>query len=718
MFTWLGQTQPSRTQSPASRRTVLRVESLDERCLPSAQTTPVFVQTNLVSDVSGMANTTDPLLINPWGVSFSGNSPFWVSNNNSGTSTLYDGQGNPQPPGTTPPTSPLQVTIPVATGGTPPGSPTGTVFNTDPNGAFNVSETVGGVMKTGSSIFLFATEDGTISGWSPGVDQTHAIVGVTVPGADFTGLAIGTDAAGQTLIYAADIANHKIDVFNDSFQQVTTLAGKFTDRGLPAGADPFNIQNIGGKLYVEYTTSSSTMHGAVDVFTTDGKPVNPGHPLITGGVLDSPWGVAMAPHNFKQFSNDLLVGNFGDGHINAFNPTTGAFVGTLTLTNGKPFQEDDLWTLTFGNGTVSSANTLYFTAGINNEKDGLFGSLQATSGSLKGGSVLASLPATAEQIISTVPGNGDVNPYGLAFVPLGFQSGTGPLHQGDLLVSNFNNSTNTQGTGTTIVRITPTGQQSVFFQGSAGLGLTTALGVLKNGFVVVGNVPTDASGAAQQGSLLILDAAGNVVTTLTDPNLLNGPWDLAVNDQGNTAQLFVANVLSGTVTRINLSVPVGGTPKVLSKTQIASGYLTRTDPAALVVGPTGLAYNSSTDTLYVAATGNNAIYAVHSASVAHRSHGLGQLIYNHASRLHGPLGLVLAPNGNLILANGDAVNPNANQPNEMVEITPQGQFAGQFQVDPGAPGGAFGVTATSRHGVIRFVAVDDVTNTVDIWTML
>jgi uncharacterized protein (TIGR03118 family) len=716
MLSWLRQTQKTNTQK-TKKRTVLGVESLDERCLPSAQPTAMVVQTNLVSDIPGMATTTDPLLINPWGVSFSGNSPFWVSNNNSGTSTIYDGQGNPQPPGTTPPTAPLQVTIPTAPGGAPPGAPTGTVFNTDPNGAFNVSETVNGQMMTGSSVFLFATEDGTISGWSPGVDQTHAIVGATVPGADFTGLAIGKDAAGQTLLYAADNANKKIDVFNDSFQLVTTLAGKFTDKGLPRGAAPFNIQLIGNKLYVEYTTTSSTVHGAVDVFTTDGKPVNPGHPLITGGTLNSPWGVTVAPHGFGQFGGDLLVGNFGDGHINVFSRQTGAFIGTVTLPNGQPFQEDDLWTLAFGNGTSSSANTLYFTAGINNEKDGLFGSLQAVATVPQGSSILGNLTTTAEQTVSTVPANGDVNPYGLAFVPLGFQSGSGPLHQGDLLVSNFNNMGNTQGTGTTIVRITPTGQQSVFFQGSTGLGLTTALGVLKNGFVVVGNVPTDMNGNAQQGSLLILDATGKVVTTLTDPKLLDGPWDLAVNDQGNTAQLFVSNVLSGTVTRINLSVPVGGTPSVVTETQIASGYLHRTDPAALVVGPTGLAYNSSTDTLYVAATGDNAIFAVHNASVARRDHGMGQVIYKHPSRLHGPLGLVLAPNGNLILANGDAVNPVTGQQNELVEITPQGQFVGQFQVDSGASGGAFGVTATSRHGVIRFVAVDDVANTVDTWTL-
>jgi hypothetical protein len=231
----------------------------------------------------------------------------------------------------------------------------------------------------------------------------------------------------------------------------------------------------------------------------------------------------------------------------------------------------------------------------NNEKDGLFGSLQAVPTVAHSAPVLANLQHAPQQAISTVPANADLNPYGVAFVPQGFQ-GNGVLHPGDLLVSNFNDSANVQGTGSTIVRITPDGQRSVFFQGHAGLGLTTALGVLKSGFVIVGNVPTDNNGVAQQGSLLILDANGKVVATLSDSALLDGPWDLAVNDQGDHAQLFVANVLSGTVTRIDLAIPNGGTPMVVRETQIASGFAHRTDPNALVVGPTGLAFDPATDT--------------------------------------------------------------------------------------------------------------------------
>lgn len=692
---------------------------------PASQPAPVFVQNNLTSDVAGMAANQDPLLVNPWGVAFSSTSPFWISDNKTGFSTLYNGQGQPQPPGSNPPVSPLQVTIPPSPGSTATtGTPTGTVFNTD-SGGFNVSETVNGATKTGSSVFLFDTLDGTISGWSPGVDHTHAVVAVNMPGSSFTGLAMAVDSAGNTLLYAADHAKKTIDVFDQNFKPA--LPGSFQDPNLPAGAAPFNIQNIAGELYVEYTVPAGTtvngaaVNGIVDVFTADGVPLNPLHPLIVGGPLNSPWGVTLAPAGFGQFSNDLLVGNFGStganaSEINAFDPKTGAFLGTLMLPNAQPFQEDHLWTLTFGNGAASSATTLYFTAGINNEKDGLFGSLQAVPTVSANAPLLANLSKAPEQSISTVPANGDENPYGVAFVPQDFQ-GTGVLNPGDLLVSNFNNSSNVQGTGQTIVRITPDGQQSVFFQGGAGLGLTTALGVLKSGFVVVGNVPTNAQGAPQQGSLLILDANGKLVSTLSDPKLLDGPWDLAVNDQGGTAQLFVSNVLSGTITRIDLAIPPGGNPMVTSETQIASGYAHGLNQSALVVGPTGLVFDSQTDTLYVASTDDNAIFAIPDAAQTSHDQGTGRLIFNDQSLLHGPLGMVMAPNGDLIVSNGDAVNADPSHANELIEITPNGKFVGSFQLDTGSGGAAFGLAISSDNGVLRFAAVDDNTNTVDIWTL-
>jgi hypothetical protein len=335
--------------------------------------------------------------------------------------------------------------------------------------------------------------------------------------------------------------------------------------------------------------------------------------------------------------------------------------------------------------------------------------------------IIPNLTPTPQMSVSTVPHNGDVNPYGVAFVPADLEV-NGPLHPGDILVSNFNNSTNAQGTGTTIERINPNGGRNLFFQGPStpgALGLTTALGVLRSGFVIVGSVPTldGTSGTVQApGSLLILNKFGRVVMTLTDATNLDGPWDLTINDQGSTAQVFVSNVLSGTVTRINLATPAGVTPIVLSETQIASGYLTRTDPAALLVGPTGLAYDAQHDLLYVASTGDNAIFSISSAAGRTTDAGMGQPVYQDNMHLHGPLGLVLGPNGDLVSSQGDAVNPDPNQPSELVEFTPAGTFVAQMPVNSsGQQGGAFGIAVASSDDQILFAAVDDIFNTLLVW---
>jgi hypothetical protein len=279
---------------------------------------------------------------------------------------------------------------------------------------------------------------------------------------------------------------------------------------------------------------------------------------------------------------------------------------------------------------------------------------------------------------------------------------------------------NQQGTGTTIVRIAPNGSESLFYHNASTPGLTTALGVLKSGFVIVGNVPAtyDSSGMLKsigQGSLAILDKNGAVVTTLTDAKLLDGPWDLTINDRGDTANVFVSNVLSGTVTRIDLSIPKGANPIVTSMTQIASGFAHRTDPNALVVGPTGLAYDRKHDLLYVASTGDNEIVSVPDARDRTSDAGTGKLVYKDDAHLRGPLGLVLAPNGDLITANGDAVNGDTTQPSELVEFTPSGHFVGQFSIDAGQ-GAAFGLAVSDVNGLLRFAAVEDNTNKVDIWT--
>ena len=339
---------------------------------------------------------------------------------------------------------------------------------------------------------------------------------------------------------------------------------------------------------------------------------------------------------------------------------------------------------------------------------------------LDGIPILPNLPPTFLSA-STVPPNGDVNPYGVAFVPNGFPQG-GPLHVGDVLVSNFNNHKNLQGTGTTIVDISPAGKQTLFFKGPStpgALGLTTALGVLKAGFVIVGSVPTlDGTSNTIQapGSLLILNSQGKAVMSLSSSAFLDGPWDLTINDQGGKAQVFVSNVLSGTVTRLDLLIPADGNPVIAGETQIASGYLIRPDPAALVVGPTGLAYDAAKDLLYVASTGDNAVFVVAGAQGRSTDAGKGTVVYSDPKHLHGPLALTLTPNGDLITSNGDAVNPDPEQPSELVEFTPKGQFVAELSVDA-APGSAFGLALESSPSQIHFAAVDDNLNTLDIWTI-
>lgn len=322
---------------------------------------------------------------------------------------------------------------------------------------------------------------------------------------------------------------------------------------------------------------------------------------------------------------------------------------------------------------------------------------------------------------TTVPPNGDLNPYGVAVVPLGFPTDS-PLGAGDILVSNFNNSANQQGTGSTIVTlrangtIAPNGSATVFFQGGSGLGLNTGLGVLRAGFVIVGNLPT-ADGTfqtVQRGSLLVIDRNGNLASTIPADaaTTLNGPWDLALFDQGNTALLWVANVLDGTVSRLNLSVGVNGVT-VTGARQIASGYAHAPNDGALVVGPTGLAFDPFRNVLYVASTADNAIFAIDHATTIAGSAGPGRLVTQDPV-LRGPLGLALAPNGDLIAANGDSTNADPAHPSEIVEFTPDGKLVTQFNVDSGQAG-AFGVAVGSTPaGLNSLIAVDDVTNTLQV----
>jgi hypothetical protein len=326
---------------------------------------------------------------------------------------------------------------------------------------------------------------------------------------------------------------------------------------------------------------------------------------------------------------------------------------------------------------------------------------------LPNNSILDSLQSTST---STVPPNGDLNPYGVAFVPATFPSGGG-VAPGDVLVSNFNNSSNVQGTGTTIVRISPSGQS--LFATSTLIGLDTALGVLSHGFVLVGNLPVT-GGKPGTGSLQIFDRNGKHVTTLNDP-LLDSPWDLTISDHGSTALVFVSNVLSGTITRLKLRIS-NNAVTVISKTRIGSGFGSQPNSAAVVVGPTGLAYNPERDVLYVAATADNKIFGIGDAAERTSSAGTGFVVFEDQKRLHGPLGLTLGPNGNLVTANGDAVNAGGT-PNNLVEFTQGGSLVATHQLNGGAPGAAFGIASTTSSRAVRFAAVDDDLNAVTIWTL-
>ena len=318
-----------------------------------------YSQQNLVSNIPGLATHLDPNLVNPWGIAFNGASPFWISDNGTGLATLYNKQGVP---------SSLVVNIPSPTGPTG-GTPTGQVFNS--------------ASGFGGAHFIFSTEDGLIASWSGG---TQAVVQVNnSASAVYKGLAMATDA-GNTYLYAANFRDGTIDVFNSSYHPVS-LGGSFSDPNLPAGYAPFNAQNIGGLLYVTYALQDAAKHddvpgaghGFVDVFTTDGALVQR---LVSMGELNSPWGLALAPAGFGAFSGDLLVGNFGNGWINAYNPATGAYAGWLENAQGSPLVEQGLWGITFDpNG--GSADTLYFAAGLPDangllEQNGLFGALNPT----------------------------------------------------------------------------------------------------------------------------------------------------------------------------------------------------------------------------------------------------------------------------------------------------------------------------------------------------
>jgi uncharacterized protein (TIGR03118 family) len=330
--------------------------------IPAASAAAVgFSQINLTSDVPGMAPNTDPNLKNPWGMSFSPTSPFWLSDQAAGVATLYNGAGVPNAlVVSTPPLSP------------PPAGPTGQVF------VGGLGFSMGGGVNAN---FIFSTLSGTVDAWNAG---TSAVTEFTAQdGAIYTGLAqLGN------LLYVADTKNGKIDVLNNTFQK-TTVSGSFSDPNVPAGLTPYNIQTITGKLYVEYAQRNAP-GGFIAVYDANGNLLQE----ISDSHLTGPWGITLAPSTFGDFGGDLLVGNFGNGMINAFNPVTGAFIGTLSDAGGHPIVNSGLWALNFrGAGSGFNPNALFFSAGINNEADGLFGEILANPEPATLGTMLMALAA-------------------------------------------------------------------------------------------------------------------------------------------------------------------------------------------------------------------------------------------------------------------------------------------------------------------------------------
>ena len=361
---------PFLTTRPVARHARIAALSLVAFVAPLSANAQ-YAQTNLVSNIAGLATITDPLLVNPWGLSRSPTSPFWTSNQGTNTSTLYAITGSTNVTQVLGVNANGFVGIPTTAAG--PQGPTGQVANTN-TASFQLTP---GNAST-SARFIFADLNGTISGWAGGLTST---IQVTTPGAVYTGLAI--NSAG-TRLYAADSAGGRVNVFDSSFAPVS-LPGSFVDPNLPAGFVPFNVQNIAGKIYVTYAPAGLAAQraaapgaGFVSVFDDNGAFEQR---LISGSQLAAPWALALAPAAFGEFGGDLLVGNFSfaDSVINAFDAVTGAFEGSIPINVGAGNTPGGLWGIMFGSGAGNGgdANTLYFVDGINGEAAGLFGAVAA-----------------------------------------------------------------------------------------------------------------------------------------------------------------------------------------------------------------------------------------------------------------------------------------------------------------------------------------------------
>jgi len=448
---------------------------------------------NLVSNVAGVAAQTDPGMVDPWGFSNPG-TPFWLSDHASGLSTVYAATGVPN--------AAVIVTIPAA-GGSGTGKPTGQVQNAA-GAAFKLS-------NNANASFIFASEDGLITAWNNAIGKIAEIkIDNSSKNAVYKGLAIGTSDAGGTL-YGANFRSGKIDTWGPGFVPVT-LAGSFADSQVPAGYAPFNIWNIGNKLYVEYAKQDKNQFldeggpgaGYVAVFDLNGNLIT--H-LVSGGVLNSPWGVAIAPAGWGAFGGALLVGNFGDGRINAFDATKGTFLGTLQNTDGSPIAISGLWGMVFGTGTRADVNTLYFCAGMPNGSSiprGLLGTIAPPS------AVTAVGNAASWQISPIAPGE---------IIVIGGQTvGAVPLTSATIPA--------TGSIGTTLANVTVTinGVKAPIFYTS---GSITS--------VIVPNSPIPSASAS-----VVVQTPGQTTSAFTVPMAQSSPGLFALNAAG-TGQLVAMN---------------------------------------------------------------------------------------------------------------------------------------------------------------------------------
>jgi uncharacterized protein (TIGR03118 family) len=567
-----------------------------------AAATAVYSQTapnsyrvvNLVSNVSGTAAVTDPNLVDPWGFSNPA-TPFWISDHASGLSTVYAATGV---------ASATVVTIPTASG-TGTGKPTGQVQNSA-GAAFTLA-------NNANASFVFDSEDGLIVGWNSGSAKLGEIkVNNSSQGAIYKGLAIGTSTAGGTL-YAANFKSGQIDTYGPGFAPVK-LAGSFTDSSVPTGYAPFNIWNIGNNLYVAYAKQGSGVldapgpgNGYVAEFDLNGNLMT--H-LVSGGGLNSPWGMAIAPAGWGAFGGALLVGNFGDGRINAFNATTGASLGTLQDSTGNPIAIPGLWALIFGSGTKADGNTLYFAAGMpdgSTTPRGLLGSIAPPSGITAvvnaanwqngpiapgeliviGGQTVGAIPLVA----TTIPTTGGIGTsLGSTTVminnvpaPILYSSGSETSVQvpDSLILSNTAN----------IVVMTP-GQTSNTFsvamaQGAPGLFAANASGAGALAAMNQDGSINTATNAATDGSTVTLYATGEGATT---PTSVDGAIDSGTID----SPILKTSVTIGgqAATVISAGTPVGELSGVIQvKVQVPSGLTPGTVPVVLTAGTAATSQN-------------------------------------------------------------------------------------------------------------------------------